>query len=433
MPRYEEEENVALLPTSRDDLLSCVLCVGSTGSGKSATVAKFTRLPIKSNAGVNRVTTRCAMYRRPGDPLAWIDTVGWDDVHFDDEDTFQDILRFIDNNYLQQLLAVVWTVHPNVRQAGMLTKQAKLIDMFAPGRVWNNVIIICKQSMSPEDDGRGALAAALELNPHANIQLVGYRFIDDETFSAKQKAKLKEDPSAREAFNVKTDDEVRLELCAALDNIDGPLQVVFRTSRCADCGERGDKRLLSKYCHMAPIWIHTGILEPTHPGNPEAYHTSSACQWKHKGRLIKLPGPLGGSRYACCGKRPEKSQGCRGRWPCCKMQPKEAGCRTRLNCCQVDLANADRNFRDGCQNRFACCRGKPGDKGCTQVCKKCDQPWGTPSNECFKKKHTIEEAGSRDTTLTREEADVIMRPVEKEDTRLQKNHELPPIIIYHFF
>jgi signal recognition particle GTPase len=30
---------------------SCVICVGSTGSGKSATISKFTRLPIKSNAG----------------------------------------------------------------------------------------------------------------------------------------------------------------------------------------------------------------------------------------------------------------------------------------------------------------------------------------------------------------------------------------------
>ena len=49
---------------------------------------------------------------------------------------------------------LVWNVNPNVRCDRLLTKQANLINKFAPKDVWNNVIIIAKQSMSPEDDCR---------------------------------------------------------------------------------------------------------------------------------------------------------------------------------------------------------------------------------------------------------------------------------------
>jgi hypothetical protein len=55
------------------------------------------------------------------------------------------------------------------------TSQAKLINKFAPKDVWSNVIIVAKQSMSPEDDGRGAMAAALEYHSGAYVQLLGYR------------------------------------------------------------------------------------------------------------------------------------------------------------------------------------------------------------------------------------------------------------------
>ena len=35
--------------------------------------------------------------------------------------------------------------------------------------------MVPKQSMSPEDDGRGAMAAALEYHSRADVQLLGYR------------------------------------------------------------------------------------------------------------------------------------------------------------------------------------------------------------------------------------------------------------------
>ena len=38
--------------------------------------------------------------KRPNDKYAWIDTVGWNDAEFEDDETFKDILRFIDDNYM---------------------------------------------------------------------------------------------------------------------------------------------------------------------------------------------------------------------------------------------------------------------------------------------------------------------------------------------
>ena len=43
----------------------------------------------------------------------------------------------------------------------------------------------------------------------------------------------------------------------------------------------------------------------------------------------------------------------------------------------------------GCKNRFDCCDRKAKSRGCTELCKKCDRPWGTKANECFEKDHNI--------------------------------------------
>ena len=60
--------------------------------------------------------------KRPNDKYAWIDTVGWNDAEFEDDETFKDILRFIDDNYMTSVKAVIWNVHPNVRCDAVLTR-----------------------------------------------------------------------------------------------------------------------------------------------------------------------------------------------------------------------------------------------------------------------------------------------------------------------
>ena len=105
--------------------------------------------------------------------LLWVDTVGWDDADLQDDTTFKDILRFIESNQLLRVKAIIWNILPNVRKDALLTKQARLIDLFKPKEIWQNVMIICKQSRNPEDDAQGALAAARQFNPKAQPPVLG--------------------------------------------------------------------------------------------------------------------------------------------------------------------------------------------------------------------------------------------------------------------
>ena len=71
-----------------------------------------------------------------------------------DDSTFKNILQFICDEELLHVKAIVWNILPNVRKDALLTKQARLIDLFKPGDIWHNVIIVCKQSRNPEDDAQ---------------------------------------------------------------------------------------------------------------------------------------------------------------------------------------------------------------------------------------------------------------------------------------
>ena len=43
------------------------------------------------------------------------------------------------------------------------------------------------------------------------------------------------------------------------------LLVVFKNQKCIDCGSTGDARLMPKFCHMEPIYIHPGNIVQYHP------------------------------------------------------------------------------------------------------------------------------------------------------------------------
>ena len=81
-----------------------------------------------------------------------------------DDSTFKDILQFICDHQLLRVKAIIWNILPNCRRDALLTKQARLINLFKPKDIWHNVLIVCKQSRNPEDDAQGALAAARQFN-----------------------------------------------------------------------------------------------------------------------------------------------------------------------------------------------------------------------------------------------------------------------------
>ena len=43
----------------------------------------------------------------------------------------------------------------------------------------------------------------------------------------------------------------------------------------------------------------------------------------------------------------------------------------------------------GCETLYKCCGQDIKSQGCTEICKKCGSPWGSPANNCFKKKHEL--------------------------------------------
>jgi hypothetical protein len=49
-----------------------------------------------------------------------------------DDFTFKEILRFIGEQQLLRVKAILWCILPNVRKDALLLKQARLIDMFKP-------------------------------------------------------------------------------------------------------------------------------------------------------------------------------------------------------------------------------------------------------------------------------------------------------------
>jgi hypothetical protein len=65
--------------------------------------------------------------------------------HFLDSETFKEILRFISDNRLHTLKAIIWNINSSIREDDLITRQARLINLFKEGEIWNNVIIICKK------------------------------------------------------------------------------------------------------------------------------------------------------------------------------------------------------------------------------------------------------------------------------------------------
>ena len=65
-----------------------MVVVGSTGTGKSSTIARVTGAEVRAGAGSEPVTEACQLYTCTQGPV-WVDTVGWEDRLSDNIDTFQ--------------------------------------------------------------------------------------------------------------------------------------------------------------------------------------------------------------------------------------------------------------------------------------------------------------------------------------------------------
>ncbi len=75
------------------------------------------------------MTRHCEVYSNLRDPTepVWIDTVGYDDSkNLRDEDSFREVLKFIDKHNVRDVHAIVWTVMPQERMDARLQKASQL-------------------------------------------------------------------------------------------------------------------------------------------------------------------------------------------------------------------------------------------------------------------------------------------------------------------
>jgi len=167
---------------------SCILVVGSTGTGKSTLIGLCTGQSVAASGGTNECTTDIQAFKDE-ENVMWVDSVGFDgtDSTRSDEEAFQYILRFLQEQRISHVVGVIWTVNPDVRMTARLQEQAKRINMFKEGSVWDNVIIVVKKTRgNARNDGAGALEAAGRYCDKSNIKTIGYSLMEQLDDNEKQ-------------------------------------------------------------------------------------------------------------------------------------------------------------------------------------------------------------------------------------------------------
>ena len=207
-----DAENKTSVPKTAE----CVIVVGTTGTGKSSTIAKYTGQTVRVSSGPESQTRHCEIFKNnresDGIDAVWIDTVGYDDTNrLSDQSSFQEVLRFIDDHDLRDVRAIVWTVMPQERKDARLQKQAEFINQFKEGEVWGNVIILAKQPGGYNVDlaCQGALEAARGHSwENSKIRTVGFTYMDSSIPRSVEKTLQSLDSEDRRRMLLVTDDDV---------------------------------------------------------------------------------------------------------------------------------------------------------------------------------------------------------------------------------
>ena len=80
-----------------------------------------------------------------------------------------------------------------------------------------------------------------------------FTYMDDSIPEA-VKASINDLPaSIKSSMLLVTDEQVHEKLHELIEEIESPVQIVFRDYKCQNCGTEGDSRLLEEYCHMEMV------------------------------------------------------------------------------------------------------------------------------------------------------------------------------------
>ena len=110
----------------------CILVIGTTGTGKSSTISKCTGQSLEVSDRADSVTRKCQIFSdlNTSSRPVWIDTVGYDDTNrLDDEESFKSVLKFIQEENLLKIKAIIWTILPQERKDARL--QVKFLLKFS--------------------------------------------------------------------------------------------------------------------------------------------------------------------------------------------------------------------------------------------------------------------------------------------------------------
>ena len=133
-----DEEGEVNVKKFRKPKKSCVICVGSTGTGKSTLIKIMTGADVETSSRADSVTKRSTVYSKSRGFLSqdnkkpvqhWIDTQGWEDSDIEKQDNqiFKDIFQCLYDSEMTEISGIVWNINPNERATDTLQRQARLI------------------------------------------------------------------------------------------------------------------------------------------------------------------------------------------------------------------------------------------------------------------------------------------------------------------
>jgi len=243
---------------------SCILTVGSTGTGKTTTINLFTGAneEVGDTEDSKTCETKTVKDLKHASGVPWVDNPGWADTKGKSDNLlFKDLLWHLVKNNIQSVKAVVWCVNPNEKMDMMLQKQAKLIDMLTKdedkGKIWANVIILSKGTLreTAKEDCIGAEMAARQICASASPRSLGYKFANEDDLKETELS-----TSYRKKLRFLTQVEALEQLEQEIEKLPEPVQVVFSNKKCKGCGQTGDPRLMDDLCHREMVMGHKGNL-----------------------------------------------------------------------------------------------------------------------------------------------------------------------------
>lgn len=359
---------------------SCIVLVGTTGTGKTSALNIYTGNDLKVGEGAQSVTGTTMSVEdkiHPGGPK-WIDNPGWSDSEGrSDNLVFKDLLRHMQDNQEYCVKAVVWCIMPTPRMDANLQAQAKFIDMFTPddektteneaGKIWNNVVIICKGKINPElsADVQGAVMASKQNSVHADPFSIRYEFASPEVLEGTNE-KLRVD-----SLRMLTTDEIRSELEVLFSKLPVPVPVVFANQKCLSCGQTGDPRLMTDTCHRNKKKGHKGQLEQRF-SRPQVGAAMG----------FGAVGTIGLSIAAAAAATPTVLIGL----PLVLIPGLCMGGHRFLNTSAEGVPPCGGlKFTD---MRWSCCNSPElATGGCSELCDLCEEPWGSSAKPCVMIKH----------------------------------------------